>query len=111
MIAGIIVVAAADDEVLAHPEAVGEAATTWMILGGAALFLAGHALFTAVVWRETPWSRIVAIIALALLGLLAPHISALALGVCAAAVVVGVAVADRLLQEESDELAANRRPG
>ena len=97
MVAGIIVVAAADDEVLAHPSAVGEVATTWMALGGAALFLAGHALFKAVVWRVPPWSRIVAIILLALLGLLAPHISALALGVCAAAVVVGVAMADRLL--------------
>jgi low temperature requirement protein LtrA len=110
MVAGIIAVAAADDEVLAHPEAVGEVATAWMTLGGAALFLAGHALFKAVIWRAPPWSRIVAVIALALLGLLAPHISALALGVCVAAVVVGVAVADRLLQEEGGELGANRRP-
>jgi len=42
MIAGIIVAAAADDEVFAHPEAVGDAATSWMVLGGAALFLAGQ---------------------------------------------------------------------
>jgi hypothetical protein len=48
----------------------------------------------------TPWSRIVAIIAL--LGLLAPQISALALGVCAAAVVVGVAVAEQFLQSNMD---------
>jgi low temperature requirement protein LtrA len=71
-----------------------------MTLGGAALFLAGHALFKAVVWRVTPWSRIVAIILLALLGLVAPHISALALGVCAAAVIDGVAAANRLLQSD-----------
>jgi len=109
MIAGIIAVAAADNAVLARPEAVGKAATTWMILGGAALFLAGHALFKAVVWRETPWSRIVAVILLALLGLLAPQISALALGVCGAAIVVGVAVADRFLQEGGAELTANQR--
>jgi len=57
MVAGIIVAAAADEEVLTHPLAAGEAATTWMTLGGAALFLAGHALFKAVVWRVTPWSR------------------------------------------------------
>jgi low temperature requirement protein LtrA len=101
MIAGIIAVAAADDEILARPEAIGETATTWMILGGAALFLAGHALFKAIVWRVTPWSRIVAIILLALLGLPASHISALALGVCVAAVVVGVAVADRLLPSDA----------
>jgi low temperature requirement protein LtrA len=98
MIAGIIVAAAADDEVFAHPGAVGDTATSWMTLGGVGLFLAGHALFTAVVWRVTPWSQIVAIIVLALLGLLAPHVSALALGVCATTVAVGVAVADRLLE-------------
>src|SRR5258708_9391026 len=100
MVAGIIVVAAANAEVLAHPSAAGDMALTWMALGGSALFLAGHALFTAVVWRVTPWSRIAAIIVLALLGLLAPHVSALALGVCAAAVVSGIAVADRLLPLE-----------
>jgi hypothetical protein len=42
----------------------------------------------------------VVIIALALLGLLAPHFAALALSVRAAAVVVGVAVADRLLPSD-----------
>ena len=102
MVAGIIVAAAADTKVVAHPSAVGEAATTWMVLGGTALFLAGHALFIGVVWRVTPWSRIVAIIVLALLGLLAPHVSALALGICAVAVVVGVAVTDRLYQPDID---------
>jgi low temperature requirement protein LtrA len=98
MIAGIIVVAAADDEIFAHPTAVGEAATTWLTLGGFALFFAGHALFTAVVWKVTPWSRIVAIIVLALLWLLALHISALGLGICTTTVVVVLAVADRLLE-------------
>ena len=107
MIAGIIVVAAADNEVLTHPSTAGEATTTWMTLGGAALFLAGHALFKAVVWQMIPWSRIVAILALALLGLLAPHVSALALGVCAAAVVVGVAVADRLLLSRQSDAVSN----
>jgi low temperature requirement protein LtrA len=105
MVAGIIVAAAGDAKVLENPAKVGEAATAWMVLGGAALFLAGHALFTAVVWRVTPWSRIVAIILLASLGLLAPHIphvSALALGICAVTVVVGVAVADRVRQSDVD---------
>jgi len=107
MIAGIIVVAAADNEVLTHPSTAGEATTTWMTLGGAALFLAGHALFKAVVWRSPSWSRIVAVVALALLGLLAPHVSALALGVCAATVVVGVAVADRFLPSRQSDTISN----
>jgi low temperature requirement protein LtrA len=96
MVAGIIVASAADGRVVAHPSAVGGAATTWMVLGGTALFLAGHALFIGVVWRVTPWSRIVAIAVLALLGLLAPHVSALVLSIGTAAVVVGGAVTDRL---------------
>jgi len=94
MIAGIIVSAAADEVTLEHPGAVGHAATSWMILGGAGLFLAGHAAFKAVVWRAPSWPRIGAVAALALLGLAAPHISALTLGACAAAVVVAVAAID-----------------
>jgi hypothetical protein len=50
----------------------------------------------------TPWSRIVAIIALALLGLLAPRVSALELGICAVTVVVGVSATDRFLQSDVD---------
>jgi low temperature requirement protein LtrA len=94
MVAGIIVSAAADEVALADPGAVGRAATSWMILGGGALFLAGHAAFKAVVWRTPSWPRIGALAVLALLGLAAPHISALALEACAAAVIVAVAVVD-----------------
>jgi low temperature requirement protein LtrA len=102
MVAGIIVASAADGRVVAHPSAVGGATTTWMVLGGTSLFLAGHALFIGVVWRVTPWSRIVAIVVLGLLGVLAPHVSALVLSICTAAVVVGVAVTDRLLPLDVD---------
>ncbi len=94
MVAGIIVTAAADEVTLADPGAVGRAAASWMILGGIGLFLAGHAAFKAVVWRTPSWQRIGGVVVLALLGLAAPHVSALALGACAAAVVVAVAVID-----------------
>jgi DNA-binding NarL/FixJ family response regulator len=67
-----------------------------MILGGPALFLAGHAAFKLVVWRALSWPRLAGIAALGLLGLAAGAIPALALGACAAAVVVAVAVSDRL---------------
>jgi low temperature requirement protein LtrA len=93
MVAGIIVAAAADEQTLAHPAA-ARGATAWMILGGVALFLAGHAAFKAVIWRRASWPRIAAICVLALLGLAAPHVSALALNACATAVVIAVAVAD-----------------
>jgi low temperature requirement protein LtrA len=94
MIAGIIVGAAADQLTLAHPDAVGRRPASWMILGGAGLFLAGHAAFKAVIWRQVPWSRIAALAVLGLLGLAAPHISALALGACSVAVIVAVAAVD-----------------
>ena len=103
MVAGIIVSAAADQLTLADPGAVGRGPASWMILGGVGLFLAGHAAFKAVIWRTTPWSRIVAVAVLALLGLAAPHVSALALSTCAAAVVIAVAVADRVQRGDAGE--------
>ena len=49
MVAGIIVVAAADEVVLSDPRARATAAAAWVLLGGYALYLAGHAAFKAVV--------------------------------------------------------------
>ncbi len=97
MIAGIIVAAAADERVLSHPSAGANAPTAWLVLGGSALFLAGHAAFKATVWRVVPWSRLAAIVLLGLMGLLAPYIPAAALSGGAAAVVIAVALADRYL--------------
>ena len=94
MVAGIIVAASADQEVLAYPAAVGRAGTSWMVVGGTALFLAGHVLFKRVIWGVTSWPRVVAIAVLLLL-LLAPHVTALALSIVVVVVLVAVAVSDR----------------
>jgi low temperature requirement protein LtrA len=67
-----------------------------MILGGPALFLAGHAAFKYVVWGYLSWPRLAGIVALALLALTARAIPALALAACAAGVVAAVAATDRL---------------
>jgi low temperature requirement protein LtrA len=96
IIGGIIVTAAADEHVLADPTQRGVGTTSWLILGGTALFLGGHALFKAVVWRVPSWPRIVAVVVLAALGVLAPHLAALALAICGVAVVIAVAIADRI---------------
>jgi low temperature requirement protein LtrA len=96
MIGGIIVIAAADENVLDHPTAHGDASTAWLVLGGTALFLGGHALFKAVVWRLVSWPRVIAVIVLVALGLLVPHTAALTLAICAVAVVVALAIADRI---------------
>jgi low temperature requirement protein LtrA len=94
MVAGIIVTAAADELVVSHPDAAASARTSWMILGGTALFIAGHAAFKALIWRHLSWPRIAALPVLGLLGLLAPHVSGLVLSICSAAVVVALVLAD-----------------
>ncbi len=94
MVAGVIVVAAGDEVMLSRPGATGVASTAWLVLGGTALFIAGHAAFKFAVWRVVPWSRLAAIVVLGLLGLAARSLSALELGLCAAVVVVGAAAVD-----------------
>ena len=94
MVAGIIVVAAGDEVVLSEPGAAAAGSTAWLVLGGTALFIAGHAAFKFAVWRVVSWPRVAAVVMLALLGLAAGSLPALGLGVCAAAVVVGVAATD-----------------
>ena len=96
MVAGIIVTAAADEKVLSDPAGLASPASAWMILGGPALFLAGHVAFKFVVWRYMSWPRVGGIVVLALLGLAARSIPALALAACAAALVTAVAATDRL---------------
>ena len=96
IVAGIILTAAADERVLAEPGAHGSTPTAWLILGGTALFLAGHALFKGLVWHVVSWPRVIGAVVLLALGALAPHTAVLTLGICALAVIAAVAVADRL---------------
>jgi low temperature requirement protein LtrA len=95
MVAGIIVTAAGDEKILSFPSATASAPSAWMILGGPALFLAGHAAFKAVVWRLVPWTRLAGIVVLALLALAVSALPEIALAACAAAVVAIVAATDR----------------
>ncbi|MGH3089199.1 MAG: low temperature requirement protein A, partial [Rubrobacteraceae bacterium] len=94
MVAGIIAVAAADELVVAHPADAGTPASIVLTLGGAALFLAGHALFKWAVFGVIAVSRLVAIAALAALVPVGFVVPALALAIAAALVVVVLAVWD-----------------
>ena len=96
MVAGIIVTASADQEVLNHPAAVGRISTSWLVIGGAVLFLTGHVLFKRVIWGVISWPRVAAIAVLLLLMLLAPHVTALTLNIVVVLVLVAVAASDRL---------------
>jgi low temperature requirement protein LtrA len=80
-----------------------------MILGGPALFLAGHAAFKYVMWRVVPWTRLAGVAVLALLTLAVPVLPEIALAACAAALVAAVAAADRRPHPVGLACAARRR--
>ncbi|MET8044080.1 low temperature requirement protein A [Micromonospora sp. NPDC005215] len=97
MVAGIIVTSAGDEQLLREPGAPATTAAALFILGGPALFLAGHAAYQAVLWRTLPTSRITAVVVLLALtpvcvGLRVP------VAVCATlalAVIIAVIMTDR----------------
>jgi low temperature requirement protein LtrA len=107
MIGGIIVIAAAVDLVLKSPLH-ATTATTWTVLGGSALFIGGHAIFKAYLWRVRPWSRIVAVLILVALLPVGPYLPPMALAGCALAVTVFVCISDAVFVPEgrSGEAAA-----
>ena len=96
MIAGIIAIAAADELTVAHPGEPGTLASITLTLGGTALFVAGDALFEWAVFGVLPFSRAVAIAALAALIPVGFAMPTLALSGAAALIVVGLAVWDAL---------------
>jgi low temperature requirement protein LtrA len=95
MVAGIIVTAAGDEKILTRPSSVASGPYAWLILGGPALFLAGHAAFKYAMWRVVPQTRLAGIAVLALLALAVPVLPEIALAACAAVTVAAVAATDR----------------
>jgi low temperature requirement protein LtrA len=101
MVAGIIAVAAADELTVAHPGEHGTLASVALTLGGTALFVAGHAFFKWAVFGVLPWSRALAIAALAALIPVGFAIPTLALSGVAGLLVVVLAVWDTLTHRKS----------
>jgi low temperature requirement protein LtrA len=99
MIAGIIAVAAADELTVAHPGDPGTLASISLTLGGAALFVAGHGVFLWAVSGRVPWSRLVAVVALAALAPVGFAASALTLAGTAALIVVLLAIGDSVTHQ------------
>lgn len=101
LVAGIIVTAVGDELVIAHPMGHADVAIIATVLGGPALFLAGHALFRYAVFRAVSAPRLVAI---ALLGAFVPialALPALIVGLGAMLVIVGVAVHETIVDPSS----------
>src|ERR671911_1114862 len=104
MVAGIIAVGAADELTVAHPGERATAALVALTLGGTALFLAGHALFTWAIFGVLSWPRVVAIAALIALVPVGFVVPALALGVAVVLIVAALAVWDTLVYRGSVHL-------
>ena len=102
MVAGIIVAAVGDELVIAHPLGHAEAPTIAAVLGGPALFLAGHALFKYLVFGVVSWARLVAIGLLAAFVPIAMFVPPIAIIAFATAVVFGVAVHESLFHPSAD---------
>jgi low temperature requirement protein LtrA len=94
MVAGIIVTAVGDELTLAHPLEHADLATVATVLGGPALFLAGHLLFKRVVFDVWSLPRIAAIIGLLALAFIGQNWPPLALSTAALLVIAGVALLD-----------------
>jgi low temperature requirement protein LtrA len=96
MVAGIIVAAVGDELMLAHPGGHAGAATAATVLGGPALFLAGHGAFKRMVFGRVSVPRLLAVLALGGLWPLSPVLSPLLLAAAATLVVAAVAAADAM---------------
>ena len=91
MVAGIIAVAAGDRLLLAQPTQPAGVATASILLGGTAIFLAGHALFKLAIWHHVSRPHIAAIILLLLfipIAVLLPGLAVAALAIVGLGVVV-----------------------
>jgi len=102
MVAGIIVTAVGDELVIGHPVGHADVATVAAVLGGPALFLAGHALFKYLVFGVVSWARLVAIALLAAFAPVALVVSPLVTIAVATAVVAGVAVHESVFHPSAE---------
>lgn len=94
LVGGIIITAAGDELAIAHPGDDVTVESAALILGGPALYIAGHALFKLAVWGTISAPRVAALAALAALIPLAFVASALVLLSAAMLVLVSVVVWD-----------------
>lgn len=92
IVAGIILTAVADELLLAHPTGHAEAALLMTLTGGAALFLAGNAVFSRLATGRWPLSHLAGVAGLAALWLAGAHLSPLMAGGAVAALLFLVAL-------------------
>jgi low temperature requirement protein LtrA len=94
IVAGIIVVAVADEVVIAHPGASPSGAELAVILGGPVLYLVGHTLFRLRMIHNVSRKRVVAAVAILALAPLGGTFTSLALAACVLAILAVLAAAE-----------------
>lgn len=94
MVAGVILIAASGELVIAHPLGHTPAAWGLVILGGPALFLAGRAVLQYAVFDRVSLDRPIGVLVLAALTPVTVHVPPLLAAAAATAVLAGVAIAD-----------------
>jgi low temperature requirement protein LtrA len=102
MVAGIIVAAVGDELAIADPSSAASLAASATVLGGPALFLAGHALFKWAMFKRLSVPRLGALVLLAALAPFGPLLPPLLLIAAATLISVAVALFDaRMLAAEA----------
>ena len=102
MVAGIIVSAVADELVIAHPTGHTTAGTAAVVLGGSAIFLAGHLLFTRNVFGRWSRPRLTALALLAALAAVYPLLSPILLALAALLVLIMVIAWDLVTSHRTE---------
>jgi low temperature requirement protein LtrA len=95
IVAGIIMVAIADDLLIAHPGQRLDAAGVLMMVAGPALYLLGESLVRVRMTGSLNPQRFLTVIALGLVGVLGRSVPALALSAGVAAILTGLTVWDQ----------------
>jgi low temperature requirement protein LtrA len=101
MVGGIIAFAAGQRTVLSHPLDTRAGPSALMILGGCAIYLAGHALFKVQVSRVWSWPRLVGAAVLLGAAFVGAELPALLVGVFAVVVMLAVAISDKVLHRQA----------
>ena len=103
IVGGIIVSAAGDELVLAHPSGHASPATSMVVLGSSGAFLLGNLLFKRATWHLWPLSHLAGLAMLGALGFAAQSLAPVALALSSSAVLIIVAVWEaRSLQPASE---------
>jgi low temperature requirement protein LtrA len=109
MVAGIIVTAVGDELAIAHPLGHASPETVATVLGGPALFLAGHALFKRAVFGVVSMPRLVAIVVLGIVALAGRDWAPIALATAALVILAGVSVWDARTERDLTYLTVHER--